>query len=53
MIGDDVTDEHGFRAARAAGGFGILVGPPRPTDATHCLADPAAVHAWIQAGLTR
>ncbi|UPT64830.1 MAG: trehalose-phosphatase [Hyphomonadaceae bacterium JAD_PAG50586_4] len=53
MIGDDVTDEHGFRAARAAGGFGILVGPPRPTDATHCLADPAAVHAWLQAGLTR
>lgn len=53
MIGDDITDEHGFRAARVAGGFGILVGAPRNTEAAYRLDEPAAVHAWLQAGLTR
>jgi trehalose 6-phosphate phosphatase len=53
MIGDDITDEHGFRAARAAGGFGILVGAPRDTEAAYRLDDPRAVHAWLQAGLAQ
>ena len=53
MIGDDVTDEHGFRAARVAGGFGILVGPPRATEAAYRLDDPTAVQAWLAAGLAR
>ncbi|WP_167755573.1 trehalose-phosphatase [Vitreimonas flagellata] len=53
MIGDDITDEHGFRAARAAGGFGILVGAARKTEAAYRLDDPAAVHAWLQAGLAQ
>ncbi|WP_439532145.1 trehalose-phosphatase [Polymorphobacter sp.] len=47
FVGDDVTDEHGFEAARALGGVGILVGLPRPTAATYGLADPAAVRRWL------
>src|SRR5690606_11999196 len=31
MVGDDLTDEHAFAAAEALGGFGVLVGLPRPT----------------------
>jgi trehalose 6-phosphate phosphatase len=47
FIGDDVTDESAFVAARAAGGHGILVGPPRETAAEYGLPDPAAVRAWL------
>ena len=48
FIGDDVTDEDGFRAAEAHGGFGIAVGE-RPSDhARHHLADPAAVADWLR-----
>lgn len=46
FIGDDVTDEDGFAAATAAGGFGILVGA-RESVAKFGLADPAAVHHWL------
>lgn len=49
-VGDDLTDEDGFRAAAALGGFGVLVGPGRPTAARHRLPDVAAVHAWLEAG---
>lgn len=48
FVGDDVTDEDGFRAASRAGGFGIKVGPGE-TAATYRLADVAAVHAWLAA----
>jgi trehalose 6-phosphate phosphatase len=47
MVGDDLTDEHGFAAAAAGGGFGILVGPPRRTAAGYRLAGPAEVLAWL------
>ena len=47
MLGDDLTDEHAFQAARRLGGFGVLVGPPRDTAARHRLADPAAVADWL------
>lgn len=47
FLGDDLTDEAGFAAAAAAGGAGILVGPPRATAAAFALADVAAVHAWL------
>lgn len=47
MLGDDLTDEDGFRAAEALGGFGILVGPPRETAARYALADVAAVLDWL------
>lgn len=49
MLGDDVTDEDGFRAARALGGFGVLVGPMRETAAGHRLADVEAVLDWLEA----
>jgi trehalose 6-phosphate phosphatase len=48
MLGDDLTDEHGFEAAAALGGFGVLVGPPRATAATFGLPDVAAVLDWLE-----
>lgn len=47
MVGDDLTDEHGFEAAAALGGFGVLVGPERPTAARYRLEDVAAVLDWL------
>jgi trehalose 6-phosphate phosphatase len=51
FVGDDLTDEHGFTAAAAAGGFGVLVGPPRPTAARMRLENVAAVFDWLNAAL--
>lgn len=47
MVGDDLTDEAGFRAAEALGGFGVLVGPERPTAARYRLAGVGAVLDWL------
>ena len=47
FIGDDVTDEHGFEAARELDGAGVLVGPDRPTAAIYRLEDVSAVRAWL------
>ncbi|WP_432770391.1 MAG: trehalose-phosphatase [Sphingopyxis sp.] len=47
FIGDDVTDEDGFTQVAAAGGHGILVGPPRTTTAHFRLRDPEEVHQWL------
>lgn len=47
MVGDDLTDEAGFRAAEALGGFGVLVGPERPTAARYRLEDVEAVLDWL------
>lgn len=48
FIGDDLTDEAGFAAARRLGGGGILVGQPRgETAARYGLPDVAAVHGWL------
>jgi trehalose 6-phosphate phosphatase len=47
FIGDDVTDEDGFAAAAAAGGFGILVGPTRATAAQYRFVDPPEVYQWL------
>ena len=52
MIGDDLTDEAGFRAAGALGGFGILVGAPRQTAARYGLTDVDAVLTWLEAVAT-
>jgi trehalose 6-phosphate phosphatase len=49
MLGDDLTDEDGFRAAEALGGFGVLVGPVRKTAARYGLPDVEAVLAWLSA----
>jgi trehalose 6-phosphate phosphatase len=48
MVGDDLTDEHGFRAATELGGFGVLVGPPRETAARFGLPDVKAVLDWLE-----
>jgi trehalose 6-phosphate phosphatase len=46
-LGDDLTDETAFAAARELGGAGILVGPARVTEAVYGLPDVAAVRAWL------
>jgi trehalose 6-phosphate phosphatase len=49
FVGDDLTDEHGFDAAVALGGAGVLVGPARKTAARYRLASVAAVADWLDA----
>lgn len=48
FVGDDVTDEHGFEAAAAMGGYGILVGAPRLSAAHYNLSNPDAVRNWLE-----
>lgn len=48
FLGDDFTDEHGFFAVRALGGYGILVGPERRTTARYRMADVDAALAWLE-----
>jgi trehalose 6-phosphate phosphatase len=47
FVGDDLTDEPGFAAARALDGAGVLVGLPRPTAAVYRLDNVEAVRAWL------
>jgi trehalose 6-phosphate phosphatase len=47
FIGDDVTDEDGFKAAHELGGFGVLVGTPRETIAEYRLNDVDDVLDWL------
>lgn len=51
FVGDDLTDENGFRAVNALGGMGVLVGPPRATLARYRLDSVDEVLAWLEAGL--
>jgi trehalose 6-phosphate phosphatase len=54
FVGDDLTDEHGFEAAAALGGYGVLVGDRGGSAARYRLADPEAVLAWLaQTGKAR
>ena len=48
FIGDDLTDEAGFQAARSLGGFGVVVGGRRPTAALYALADVTEAQAWLR-----
>ena len=48
FVGDDLTDEDGFAAAAQLGGFGVLVGPQRPTAAAYRLDDVSAVMSWLE-----
>ncbi|MEL7444814.1 MAG: trehalose-phosphatase [Pseudomonadota bacterium] len=47
FIGDDLTDEAGFKACASLGGAGILVGERMQTYAQYQLPDVASVHAWL------
>lgn len=47
FLGDDVTDEPGFSAVALLGGAGVLVGPPRPTDARYRVDDVTGVLTWL------
>ncbi|MCW8175058.1 trehalose-phosphatase [Verminephrobacter aporrectodeae] len=48
FAGDDATDEAGFAAAQALGGWGIKVGPG-PSVAQHRCTTPAALRGWLSA----
>jgi len=51
FVGDDVTDEAGFAAVNALGGWGIKVGEG-PTMAQHRCMTPAALRGWLSAART-
>lgn len=53
FVGDDLTDEYGFLAAQRLGGWAVRVGTREPTQARHSLADPFAVHVWLQENASR
>jgi len=46
FLGDDLTDEHGFRVVQELGGHAVKVGSG-PTAARWRLANPAAARAWL------
>lgn len=47
FIGDDRTDEDGFAAVKAAGGYAIRVGLDGPSIANWRIADPAGTRAFL------
>ena len=49
FVGDDLTDEFGFAAVAAAGGWSVLVGEREPSQARYGLPDPSSVHQWLRA----
>ena len=53
FVGDDITDEDGFREVNALGGISIKVGwaGDGTTHAGHRLESVRAVHAWLAGGI--
>ena len=51
FIGDDFTDEDGFRAARRLGGYGVIVGVRRPTEAHFALEGVDRTREWLRAAV--
>jgi len=47
MVGDDLTDEVAFAVAGELGGYGVLIGPARSTNARYNLASVEATLAWL------
>lgn len=47
FLGDDVTDEDGFRVVNSAGGTSIRVGDAAATAAQYGLPDVDSVHDWL------
>ena len=52
VFGDDVTDEVAFETVLGLGGVAVKVGAGE-TLAPYRLADPAALHAWLDSALAR
>lgn len=50
MVGDDLTDEPAFAVAKELGGYGVLVGPRRPTAALFRLDSVFEALAWLTPG---
>lgn len=48
FVGDDFTDEDAFAACRRHGGWGILVGSRRNTEATYRLLGVKQLHDWLE-----
>ncbi|WP_425479214.1 trehalose-phosphatase [Pseudoxanthomonas composti] len=48
FVGDDLTDEYGFTAANALGGWSVLVGQRTNSHAIYHLPDTGAVHDWLR-----
>ena len=47
FLGDDLTDEDGFRAVRCLGGYGVIVGPrARPKRSSPSRASPRPSLGW-------
>jgi len=51
FLGDDLTDEHGFRVIDRMGGHAIKVGSG-PTVARWRVANPAAARGWLSEWLS-
>jgi len=51
FLGDDLTDEHGFRTVDRMGGYAIKVGPG-PTVAHWRVPNPAAARGWLSGWLS-
>lgn len=51
FVGDDITDEDGFRGAAELGGFGVIVGERLRTGASYRLGDVEAVLSWLEGSL--
>ena len=51
FLGDDVTDEDGFRVVNSAGGTSIRVGRVAKSTAQYCLPSVSSVHDWLGAVL--
>ena len=47
FVGDDLTDEPGFREVNARDGTSVLVGTRAGSAARYSLPDPASVRAWL------
>jgi trehalose 6-phosphate phosphatase len=47
FVGDDVTDEDGFREVEDRGGLALAVGGEGSTERRIAFADPAAVRRWL------